>query len=751
MQYKLIIRKFIFLTFTLFFTYPLFSKEIKFIGLNKLNINDIQSLSSYDSKLSNYSELDVNKIIKELYTSDLIFDITLEENPDYFQIFVYESPLIENIYINGNIRIKDEQILNYVSSKKNNFLNNDDISKDISLISNLYRSQGFYEVSVTALTEKYSKDRVNLIINIDEGDFSKLVSIDFNGNNFYSDRYLSSIISSKSVSSFNFFAKGSNLNYEIFEYDKNKIQNIYINDGFKDAEITYVLNKKKSSNFDLTFFIDEKTRYKINNIDYKIDLKLLESGEFKIFIDNFEKKLAKNDYFYNKDLIFNLVKNLNEILIGDNIFNSIIDAEVLFENNAYNLVLFNKVVDPKIINKISITGNTITKDKVIRSKLSILPGSYFNTLMLEADKEKLKSKKYINSVDTEILDGADGTVNINIIVDENKKTGNILLAGTASSDVGLGAAFGIKDTNIMGSGNELNSSFSINSESAFFDILYKQYSFQNPNIANTYKIYNSESDYTNSFGYKAKAYGFAYSINYSLNENTNSNIGVAYASKEGYAAKNTSDKSISESIGNFNDITLTYSLNINKSNDLFYPSQGTINDFFIEFSPSGISDNEYIKTTLSNSIYFKRSNSSNFTFFINKLGLAEALNGNLKTINTFSLGGLSLKGFDYRGVGPVTSNGIYLGGNKFFTSTIGYGTKFLFDEKDNINLKFFITAGSIWDSDYTNSSYDIRAAIGSSFDFLTPVGPVSFSYSVPIKKNNVDKVQSFNFTIGTAF
>ena len=93
--------------------------------------------------------------------------------------------------------------------------------------------------------------------------------------------------------------------------------------------------------------------------------------------------------------------------------------------------------------------------------------------MLEADIEKLKSKKYINSVDTEILDGADGTVNINISVDENKKTGNILLAGTASSDVGLGAAFGIKDTNIMGSGNELNSSFSINSESAFFDILYK--------------------------------------------------------------------------------------------------------------------------------------------------------------------------------------------------------------------------------------------------------------------------------------
>lgn len=737
--------------FSLFFANHFFGKDIKFTGLNKLSINDIESLSSYDSKTSDYSEIDANQIVKDLYLSDLIYDITLKNNSDFFLISILEAPILENVYINGNIRIKDEQIFNYITSKSNNFLSNNDIQKDINLIKNLYTSQGFYDVSVTASTEKYSNDRVNLIIDINEGEFSQLTSINFNGNNFYSNRYLSSIINSNTVSSFNFFSKGSNLNYDIFEFDKNSIQNKYLNDGFRDVKISYVLKKNKLFNFDLNFFIEENTRYKIDKIDFKIDENIPKSDDFDSLINEFYKKLIKNNYFYNKDLIFNLVKNLNEILIRDNNFNLIIDADILFENNSYKLVIFSKNVNPKIINKVSISGNSITKDYVIRSKLNSLPGSYLNNFTLEEDKNKLLSTKYINSVDTEVIDNTDGAVDININVVENKKTGSILLAGTASSDVGLGAAFGLKDANIFGTGNELNSSFNINSESAFFDISYKKYSLNNPNIANTYKIYNAESDYTNSFGYKSKSYGIGYSINYKINQDINSNFGISYSSKKGYAAKNTSDRSITESIGTFNDITFSYSLNINKSNDSFYPSQGSINDFYIEYSPNNLSDNEYIKTTVSNSLYFKKETSSNFIFLINKLGLAESLNGNLKTINAFSLGGLSFKGFDYKGIGPTTANGIYLGGNKYLTSTIGYGTKFLFDEKDNINLKFFMTTGSIWDSDYTKSSFNLRTSLGASMDFLTSVGPISFSYSVPVDKDKNDKVQNFNFTIGTSF
>ena len=91
------------------------------------------------------------------------------------------------------------------------------------------------------------------------------------------------------------------------------------------------------------------------------------------------------------------------------------------------------------------------------------------------------------------------------------------------------------------------------------------------------------------------------------------------------------------------------------------------------------------------------------------------MDSKLKTIDAFYLGGINFKGFDYKGIGPYDGN-IYLGGNEYFTSTIGYGSSFIFDDKDNINIKFFITSGSIWNSDYISSSdIDIRTSIGSYY------------------------------------
>ena len=102
-------------------------------------------------------------------------------------------------------------------------------------------------------------------------------------------------------------------------------------------------------------------------------------------------------------------------------------------------------------------------------------------------------------------------------------------------------------------------------------------------------------------------------------------------------------------------------------------------------------------------------------------------------------------------MGPL-SNNIYLGGNQYFTSTLGYGSSFLFDDKDKKNIKIFTTIGSIWDSEYSSvSSSKIRYSAGLAFDILTPVGPISFNYAVPLKKYQNDKTRSFTLSIGTSF
>ena len=132
--------------------------------------------------------------------------------------------------------------------------------------------------------------------------------------------------------------------------------------------------------------------------------------------------------------------------------------------------------------------------------------------------------------------------------------------------------------------------------------------------------------------------------------------------------------------------------------------------------------------------------------------MADSLNqDNLKTFNTFSLGGSNFQGFNYRGIGPFI-NGKYLGGNKFFTLTAGRGGSFIFDNTDNVYLKTFATIGSVWDSDYTNQNeFNLRSSVGISMDFVTASIPITFIYAIPISKQNSDKIRQFNFSIGTTF
>ena len=86
-----------------------------------------------------------------------------------------------------------------------------------------------------------------------------------------------------------------------------------------------------------------------------------------------------------------------------------------------------------------------------------------------------------------------------------------------------------------------------------------------------------------------------------------------------------------------------------------------------------------------------------------------------------------------------------------FNASIGYGSSFIFDEKDNIYFKLFYTVGSLWDNDYIDDPFKLRSSIGSSIDFKTAVGPISLFYAIPINKSHQDKERNFNFAIGTSF
>ena len=291
------------------------------------------------------------------------------------------------------------------------------LQKDIKVIRNIYKSKGFQNVSVIAKIEKFSQDRINLIYEIDEKNQQKINIIKFTGNNFFSDNYLNSIINSQSLKFYNIFKSGSNLNYGTFEFDKNKIISTYKDNGFFNVKVSYNLQKSSFSNNILYFYINEGDRTKIDNIKFVLNDENL--SNLNNSAEEFKEQFKKNEYFYDKILIDQYVELFNEILVSNNIHNKYIDFDIIDNEAGIDLSIFEKNKEPVIISKIDIKGNSITKNKTIRSKISIEPGQYLNKYIFDKSIKNLKRYPYINDVKSETIIN-DQIAEISLNIDEEK-------------------------------------------------------------------------------------------------------------------------------------------------------------------------------------------------------------------------------------------------------------------------------------------------------------------------------------------
>ena len=740
--------RFLYISLLLLFYHHANAKPLSLIGLDKLTFNDLNSITSINLDSLDFTIQEINIIVDELYKSDLIFDINFIDDNQSFTIEIIENKVIQNIFINRNEWIEDDLILNSINSKKNNFVSKSNITKDIKLINSLYKSKGFNLVNTSSKIEYFSDNRVNIIFDVHEGVQSKLNYIKFEGNKSYSDKFLKSQINSKSLNFYNIFRSGSNLNQEIFEFDKNKIINFYKDQGYFDIKVSYQLENNFLGDYSLVFFLEEGQRYNIQGLNFSATLE--NSSYIQSHKVNFQKEIEKNKGFYDKELVLSFLEKVNRSLLSNNINNFYVDYEIIFYQNFIEIYFTDIAQDPKIINKIEISGNSITKDKTIRSKILVEPGDYYNKYLIDQSVNNLRKFRFIKDIEYEFKN-QNKKSDLFLSIDEETKTGNLLFAGTYNTDTQLGFTFGIEDKNFNGSGNMVDANFNINSENLKFDVNYTEFPLFNPNISNTYSIFNQDDDLTNSFGFKSSKTGFGYKINFANSSQVKYGLGFSYQNTKGHSPKNNSSSAINDNIGDYQNILFSFNLNKDTTNDFFNPTDGHVNRLSFTISPTEISDDPFYKITFINKNYFKFKSSKNFVFINNNLGYSESLKSKLKTINSFSLGGNNFKGFDFRGIGPVSDN-IYLGGNRFITSTLGYGSSFIFDDKDNINIKLFLTSGSIWDSDYvSDNDFKLRTSAGLSFDIITAVGPISLSYAVPLSKEDNDKQRQFSFTIGTTF
>ena len=739
-----------FLIFFFIFTTSSFSeiKKITIVGNSRVNSNTIESL--IDKKTINVDSIYINNLTKKIYDTDFFSDVKISYNQDTLTVTVAENPIVNFFYING---VKDsdlDQINKILTLKENAIFSNSKLKKDIELAKEFLTSSGYYRATIIPEVIKIDNNQINLIINIDKKEISKIKNIYFIGNKFFSNSQLLDVISSTEDGWWKLFSS-SPLSEQRIDYDKQLLKDFYKSKGFYDVQIESVFaNIEKNDNFSLTFSINAGKKYKFGEFGIKTgNLSFKEEDIFEI--KNISNKLLKNE-IYSPTIISKLNKQATDYLESKRYNNFEINIEEVKRNNEeiINIEIQLNDVKKTLISKINIQGNSITEEKVIRDNLLIAEGDYLNSSKVKKSIDNIKSKQLFSKVEHKIEDSdKKDSKNFNLIVKE-QPTGSISAGIGYGSNGGLFEA-SINERNFLGQGINLNFTGRMSSE-----VVRGEFSYLNPNFINSNKelaasAYSEVDDYQNS-GYQNTRTGARLATKYEIYEDIffRPNIGIQHDNLE---ASSSASSLLRTRQGDFLTTSLGYNFSVDKRDSRFNPTSGSL-FYFDQNISTFFSDIPTVQTGIGSTFYKELLNDKFIGSAKFKLANVFAFdNKDVKLSDRLFSSQNDLRGFEIRGVGPV-DNGDHVGGNNLATLSLKSTFPNPIPETLRANSFIFFDIGNVWGADYSDlisGSSKVRSSTGVALDLMSPVGPLSFSYSIPISKASTDKEQRFLFNIGSSF
>ena len=722
-------------------------KKVSIVGNLRVNSNTIESL--VDKKIANIDSIYINNLSKKIYDTDFFSDVKISYNQDILTITVSENPIVNFFYING---IKDsdlDQINKIITLKENSIFSSSKLKRDIQATKDFLNETGYYQASINPDIIKIDNNQINLIINIDKKDLSKIKNIYFIGNKFFSSSQLLEVISLSEDGWWKLFSSTA-LSEQRIEYDKQLLKDFYKSKGFYDVQIESAFaNADKNNNFSLTFSINSGAKYQFGEFEIKTNGSSYKENDLNQ-IKSTLSKLFKNQ-IYSSVTINKVNKELVNYLESQKYNNFEVNIKESKKNNDFiNILVELNDVQKNIINKINIQGNTITEDKTIRDNILVSEGDYLNQAKVKKSIDNIKSKQLFSKVEYKLEDSDK----------KNFKDLNLFVKEQPTGSIGAGIGYGtnggsfeasVNERNFLGKGINLNFTGRLSTETVKGDLSYVDPNFNNSNKELAASLFSEIDDYSNS-GYQNKRAGTRFATKYEIYEDIffRPNVGVQYDKLE---TTSSASSLLRSRAGNFTTTSLGYTFSVDQRDSKFNPTSGSI-FYFDQNIATLFSDIPTLQSGFGGTLY-KELLSDKFIGSA-KFRLANAVafdNKDVKLSDRIFSSPTDLRGFEPRGVGPVDS-GDHIGGNNLATLSLKSTFPNPAPESLRATSYLFFDMGNVWGADYSDlisSSSKLRSSAGIAVDLMSPIGPLSFTYSIPLSTVSTDKEQKFLFNIGSSF
>ena len=693
------------------------------------------------------SEENLNFYLKNLYETDFFNDVSVKLENNTLIINVREEPIIQNVlYIGVKANKFLDPIKNVTKLKDRSSFKDYIFLEDERRIQNQLRSMGYFFSKISGSIEDLGDNKINLIYEIETGEKSKIAKIKFTGDKVYKDKKLRSIIASEEYKFWKFISGRKFLNEQIIELDKRLLKNFYLNNGFYNAKINTSFAKIVQNNsFELIFNVQANKKYFFNDLSLKISDDYSKDNFSKIY-SLFEKVKGEA---YSINTINKLVELINETVISEQFETVEANVSEKIIENKIDMFFEIKESEKFFVERINIFGNNVTEEKVIRNQLIIDEGDPFNEILKTKSINNIKSLNFFRDVESEVINSKEENNKIINITVKEKPTGEIT-AGAGVGTEGSTIMAGVKENNFLGKGISLNTQLKLSEED-----IKGNFTISNPNFNNSDKsvflnIQALETDRMSSSGYKTNKTGFSVGTNFEYYDDLffglgNSNYYEKISTDSTASARQQAQK------GNYWDSFLNLNFTQDKRNRKFQTTKGYLSKYNLDI-PIISDTNSFINTF--NYKYFSELYNDNVSTFGISLGSAFSLDdSDIKLSERLFIPSSRLRGFEGGKVGPKDGND-YVGGNYLATMNFASSIPQILPNSQDTDFSVFLDVANIWGVDYDsnlNDSGKIRSSIGIGLDWFTVVGPISFSYALPLSKDTNDVTQEFSFNLGTTF
>ena len=694
----------------------------------------------------------LNDAYQRIFASGLFETVDLLPQGGTLLIKVKELPMLNVVDFQGNKLVKDEKLTELVKSKSRLVYNPAQAEADAAQISEAYRVQGRLAATVDPKIIRRSDNRVDLVFEITEGKVVENEGISFVGNRSFSDRRLKQVLQTKQAGFLRQLIKSDTFVPERLEVDKQMLRDFYMSRGYIDVQVvdaTGQLSRERDATF-VTYTVKEGQSWKIGRVSTVSEVEGVDAAEFAAV------QKMRSGVTYSPSIIENNIARMENLALRKGL--NFVSVEPRLIRNERGQTLDVEYVirrgDKVFVERIDIEGNTTTLDQVVRRQFRTVEGDPFNPREIRQAAERIRALGFFTDAKVDAKPGSNPdeiVVNVDL---EEKPTGSISFGASFGTTSGLGLNVGFSETNFLGRGQAFAVNISTASDTKDSGISFVEPALLGRDLKLKLGVSYNETNNASAL-YDTRAVGISTGLEFPISEQ--SRLELRYKAFQDTVKDVTSTSALliaeGERGAEFGS-GLGYSYTFDNRVTGLNPKSSLLFRFGQDFVGLG-GDAKYVETTALAVAETKVFNEDVTLRAVFEGGATNSFGGYDTRVTDRYFANGKMRGFDTNGIGPRTSGGDALGGNFYATMKLEAEFPLGLPEEYGITGGVFYDMGSVWGLDSNPDGVDdaahLRAAVGVSILWTTPIGPLRFNFSNAIKKESYDEEQSFDLTIATKF